>query len=66
MPIGIIVIDAVFFVANLANLYNPSLRTIFLPYLLIFPSGKTTYCSPSSTRSIAYLNAEREGDNWLI
>ena len=32
-------------VANLANLYSPSLRTNFFPFLLIFPSGKTTSCS---------------------
>ena len=53
-------------VANLANLYSPSLRTNFFPYLLILPSGKTTSCSPFSIRSIAYLNAERDGDNWFI
>ena len=55
--------DVVFFVANLANLYNPSLRTNFFPYLLIFPSGKTTSCSPFSIRSIAYFKADKDGDN---
>ena len=63
IPIGIIVIEVVFLLANLANLYSPSLRTNFSPYLLIFPSGKTTSCSCFSIRSIAYLNAERDGDN---
>ena len=63
MPIGIIVIESVFFVANLANLNKPSLRTNFLPSLLIFPSGKTTNCSPFSISSIAYLSVDRDGDN---
>ena len=57
------VIESVFFVANLANLNKPSLRINFLPNLLIFPSGKTTNCSPFSISSIAYLNVESDGDN---
>ena len=55
--------ESVFFVANVANLYNPSLRTNFLPYSLIFPSGKTTKFSPLFIKSIAYLNVESDGDN---
>ena len=55
--------DSVFFVANRANLYNPSLRTNFLPTLLIFPSGKTTSCLPFSIRSIANLKVDNDGDN---
>ena len=63
IPIGIIVIESVFFVASLANLNKPSLRISFLPNLLIFPSGNTTKCSLFSIRSIAYLNVESDGDN---
>ena len=63
IPIGIMKIESVFLAANRDNLYRPSLRTNFFPYLLIFPSGKITSCSPFSIRSIEYLNAESVGDN---
>ena len=63
IPIGIMMIDSVCFVANRANLNSPSLRTNFFPYLLIFPSGKTTSCSLFFIRLTAYLNAEKDGDN---
>ena len=56
-------IEFVLFEAKRANLNRPSLRINFFPYLLIFPSGKTTNCSPFSIRLIAYLNAGRDGDN---
>ena len=37
--------------------------TKLFPYLLILPSGNTTSCSPFSISLIAYLKAEKDGDN---